>query len=550
MKRIIASIGLLLLSLAGLQAQDVRPYLKAEELPNATVFLPAPPEDGSPILAADTLMYQWAKKHLRMGTRGQQAIREATTNVDTMALYFSGAFGRLLTEETTPKTLHLLRRSIRTFRLSTPAPKAAYMRLRPFVYYREPTLIPAFDEGSRHSGSYPSGHSVRGWGMALVLAALNPARQDAILLEGYEWGQSRVIAGYHWQSDVDASRNLASACFARMTVNEDFQKDFAAAKAELEALGQEKQLDLGGNPIITHMYSADPSAHVFGDSLYLYPSHDRDKALNFDMEDYHCYVTADMKTFHDRGVIFNPAKQTSWAKDRAWAPDCVERNGKYYLYYPTDVRHIGVAVADSPYGPFKDPLGHPLLSIDSPGVVCDRDFIDPCVFIDDDGQAYMFVGQNTVCCIKLNEDMISYDGQVHIIQGAKGFFEAAWVHKYNGKYYLSYSTSGLGGNLPEIAYAISDNPLGPYEYKGRILGPVNSGTNHHSIVQFKGDWYLFYHTADLAIQNWPADFGKWLFHRSVCVDRLFYKADGTIQEVYPTMSSKKLETNTAFKEAY
>ena len=117
------------------------------------------------------------------------------------------------------------------------------------------------------------------------------------------------------------------------------------------------------------MYSADPSAHVFGDSLYVYPSHDRDMARGFDMEDYHVYVTGDMKTFEDRGVIFRPFEQTSWATKNAWAPDCVERNGKYYLYYPTDVKYIGVAVADSPYGPFEDPLGHPLLTIDSPGVV-------------------------------------------------------------------------------------------------------------------------------------------------------------------------------------
>ena len=178
-----------------------------------------------------------------------------------------------------------------------------------------------------------------------------------------------------------------------------------------------RHFELGGNPIITHMYSADPSAHVFGDSLYVYPSHDRDEAHGFDMEDYHVYVTGDMKTFEDRGVIFRPFEQTSWATKNAWAPDCVERGGKYYFYFPTDVKYIGVAVSDSPYGPFEDPLGHPLLTIDSPGVICDRDFIDPCVFIDDDGQAYMFVGQNTCCCIKLNDDMISYDGEVHIIEG-------------------------------------------------------------------------------------------------------------------------------------
>ena len=307
--------------------------------------------------------------------------------------------------------------------------------------------------------------------------------------------------------------------------------------------------ELAGNPIITHMYSADPSAHVFGDSLYVYPSHDRDLAMGFDMEDYHCYVTADMQTFEDRGVIFRPFEQTTWAKTRAWAPDCVERNGKYYLYFPTDVRYIGVAVSDHPWGPFADPLGRPLLSIDSPGVVCDRDFIDPCVFIDDDGQAYMFVGQNTCCCIKLNEDMVSYDGEVHIIEGLEEFFEAAWVHKYNGKYYLSYSNSPFAGHQPQIAYAMADNPLGPYEYKGVILGPVSSGTNHHSIVQFGADWFLFYHTGDLGNYNCPDWPGFGSLHRSVCVDYLYYNEDGTIRPVVPTVSEEKLKNNTAFKPA-
>ena len=294
------------------------------------------------------------------------------------------------------------------------------------------------------------------------------------------------------------------------------------------AMAQTEEFD---NPVIRSCYTADPSAHVFGDTLYIYPSHDEDNAFSFSMKDYHVFTTTDMETFQDRGVIFKPFEQTVWAKQGAWAPDCVCRNGKYYLYYPTDQKHIGVAVSDSPTGPFTDPLGHPLLSIDSPGVVCDRDFIDPCVFIDDDGQAYMFVGQNTLCCIRLNGDMISYDGQVHIIEGLVEFFEAAWCHKYNGKYYLSYSNSSLTGHQPEIVYAVADNPLGPYEYKGVILDPVNSGTNHHSIVQFKDKWYMFYHNADLSISRRQPFTGV---RRSVCVDRLYYNPDGTIRKVIQT----------------
>lgn len=293
-----------------------------------------------------------------------------------------------------------------------------------------------------------------------------------------------------------------------------------------------------GNPFINHRYAADPSARVFGDTLWVYPSHDKDDAPNFDMEDYHVYSTTDMQQWQDHGPVFNPLRQTQWAKSAAWAPDCIERNGKYYLYYPTDKRHIGVAVGDTPHGPFRDPLGHPLLSIDTPGVICDRDFIDPCVFIDDDGQAYLFAGQNTVCCVRLNADMISYSGPVHIIQGATGFFEAVWVHKRNGIYYMSYSTSPFTGQQPKIAYATSRNPLGPYKYQGEILGPVNSGTNHHSIVTFRGQDYLFYHTADIS-RHLNASFHSGV-RRNICCDSLFYHPDGTIQPVRPTLDSMRV----------
>ena len=299
------------------------------------------------------------------------------------------------------------------------------------------------------------------------------------------------------------------------------------------------------NPLFTHLYSADPSAHVFNDTLWVYPSHDRDDALSFSMEDYHVFSTTDMEHWQDHGIIFNPLLQTSWAKKAAWAPDCVFRNGKYYLYYPTDQRHIGVAVSDRPDGPFTDPLGHPLLSIDSPGVICNRDFIDPAVMIDDDGQAYLYVGQNTVCCIKLNDDMISYDGEVHIIEGVHEFFEAVWVHKRNGLYYMSYSDGPFFGHEPRISYCVSDSPLGPFRYQGVILGPVNSGTNHHSIVQYHGQWWLFYHTSDLSLYNDPTRDGHPGVRRSVCCAPLFYNADGTILPVTPVSSPERIQANTA-----
>lgn len=297
------------------------------------------------------------------------------------------------------------------------------------------------------------------------------------------------------------------------------------------------------NPFLNNTYAADPSAHVYNDTLWVYPSHDKQDAVRFDMEDYHVYSTTDMQHWQDHGIIFNPLQQTTWAKKYAWAPDCVERNGKFYLYYPTDTQHIGVAVSNRPDGPFTDPLGHPLISIDTPGVVCDRDFIDPCVFIDDDGQAYLYVGQNTPCCVKLNEDMISYQGEVHILEGVHEFFEAIWMHKHEGKYYLSYSDGPFFGHQPRISYCMADNPLGPFTYQGVILDPVNSGTNHHSIVEYQGKNWLFYHTADLSLYNNPFDHTG--VRRSLAADPLYYNEDGTIQKVHPTHHVQQIACNTA-----
>ncbi|WP_282055820.1 family 43 glycosylhydrolase [Maribacter luteus] len=292
------------------------------------------------------------------------------------------------------------------------------------------------------------------------------------------------------------------------------------------------RISMAQNPFITHMYTADPSARVFDNRLYVYPSHDKDSATWWDMEDYHVFSTTDMKNWKDHGKVLDLADIT-WAEKYAWAPDCVERNGKYYFYFPTDQFHIGVAVSDKPYGPFKDELRKPLISKNSKGVVSDRDFIDPAAFIDDDGQAYLFMGQNTVNAIKLNEDMMSYDGEVHIIEGANFFFEAAWVHKYQGIYYLSYS------GKKQIHYAMSDNILGPYKYQGVILDTVNSGTNHHSITEYKGKWYLFYHNADLAYKKFGNSLPKNILQkrRSICVDYLEYNNDGTIKPVKQTKES-------------
>ena len=296
------------------------------------------------------------------------------------------------------------------------------------------------------------------------------------------------------------------------------------------------------NPVIRSQYTADPSAHVFGGRVYIYPSHDRDSSNTFDMMDYHVYSSDDMVNWTDHGVALS-LDDIVWAKEKAWAPDCAFKNGKYYFYFPTDRAYIGVAVGENPEGPFIDPLGKPLVSKDSPGVINTRDFIDPSIFIDDDGTPYLFFGQIDLNVIKLNNDMVSYDGYVHQIEGANDFFEAVWVHKYNGRYYLSYSTWGNKGVTgPQIVYAVSDNVLGPYEYKGVILDEVNSGTNHHSIVEYKNQWYLFYHNCDLFLEKTKPDSHEMKYkpyRRSVCVDYLHYDEEGNIMKVIPTKEGVK-----------
>ncbi len=288
------------------------------------------------------------------------------------------------------------------------------------------------------------------------------------------------------------------------------------------------------NPFITHLYTADPSAHVFNDTLYVYPSHDPDTATWFNMADWHVFSTTDMKHWTDHGTALS-VDNIIWAEKYAWAPDCQFYKGKYYFYYPLEQNFIGVAVGNQPYGPFNDPLKKPLITRQTPGVVNNRDLIDPAIFIDEDHTPYLIFGQNDVNIVKLNDDMISFSDSVRVIQGTDHFFEAVWMHKHCGKYYLSYSGKG------KILYCMGNNPYGPFEYKGVILDRVNSGTNHHSIVEYRGKWYLFYHNSDLYFQknpeadtNPPRQKRIHPFRRSICVDRLYYNEDGTIKKVQMT----------------
>lgn len=211
-------------------------YLSADEVPNAVLWLPAPPIRGSSQFMYDLSQYYWGKEQRLDTLRAHKAIREAVHKIADMVPLFCDAFGMEISEEKTPSIYKVIERGVLIIRLSATKPKATYMRTRPYVYFNEPTLVPGEEENLRTNGSYPSGHTVRGWGMALLLCEINPDAQDALFKLGYEWGQSRVIAGFHWQSDVDASRMLAAACYARLHTCKDFLDDMAAANAEFQKL--------------------------------------------------------------------------------------------------------------------------------------------------------------------------------------------------------------------------------------------------------------------------------------------------------------------------
>lgn len=313
-------------------------------------------------------------------------------------------------------------------------------------------------------------------------------------------------------------------------------------------------------PLVSHIYTADPSAHVFNGKIYIYPSHDvddvnvkeDDEGGHFAMRDYHVLsmdkVGGPVK---DNGVALD-IKDIPWAGRQLWAPDAAYKNGTYYLYFPVkdkgDIFRLGVATSKSPVGPFKA----------EPQPMKGTYSIDPCVFQDTDGKAYLYFGGIWVGQLqrwdnnqydakgalkkpdelayqprmaRLNADMKELAEPVKEIQlldangkrfhekdNDKRFFEAAWLHKYKGKYYFSYST----GDTHNLCYATGDSPYGPFTYKGVLLKPVLGWTNHHSIIEKDGKWYLFYHDVQLS--------GK-THLRNVKVTELTYNPDGTIKTI-------------------
>ncbi len=288
-----------------------------------------------------------------------------------------------------------------------------------------------------------------------------------------------------------------------------------------------------GNPLVRHLYTADPSARVVGDRLYVYTSHDQDsseKDVHFDMLDWRVFSSADLKTWTDHGAPL-ALDEISWASKQAWAPDCVGRNGKFYFYFPVEQTKIGVAVGDSPAGPFRDALGRPLVDNTNNIPVVGREPIDPGILIDDDGQAYMFFGCRDARCVKLKENMVELGGEIRpvVIKGIENdtenhggwYGEAPWIFKRNGIYYLVYS-NGWGKDTTML-YATSPQPMGPFDFRGEVMSPSRAGTSHGSIVEFKGRWYVFYHDASLSGGD-----GK---RRSVCFDEITFAPDGSINRL-------------------
>ena len=296
------------------------------------------------------------------------------------------------------------------------------------------------------------------------------------------------------------------------------------------------------NPLVQTCYTTDPAPMVHGDRLYVYTGHDENHADFFWMQEWRVYSTDDMVNWTDHGSPL-AIEDFEWGDDRAWAPQTIERNGKFYFYVPlhsklTGAMAIGVAVGDTPTGPFKDALGHPLAD-------GNWAYIDPTVFIDDDGQAYLYWGNPEIYYVKLNDDMISYEGEVQKMEMTTDGFgvgrmvemepgkqyrttytEGPWIQKRNGKYYMIYAAGGI----PEhIAYSTSDSPTGPWKYGGVIMAQndsTNSFTNHPGVVDYKGKSYFFYHTGNL-----PGGGG---FARSIAVEPFEYNADGSFPTIVPT----------------
>ena len=283
-------------------------------------------------------------------------------------------------------------------------------------------------------------------------------------------------------------------------------------------------------PLVQTKYTADPAPYVHGDTIYLYTTHDEDDAEGFKMKDWLLYTSTDMVNWQDHGAVAS-LKDFPWYKgdNGAWAECVVERNGKWYMYCPIHGNGIGVLVADSPFGPFKDPIGKPLVWRTE-----HWSDIDPSVWIDNDGRAYMYWGNPHTYCVELNEDMISTKGDIMTMDKIEDYQEGPWMWKRGDWYYLAFASTCC----PEgIGYAMSKSPTGPWEHKGHIMDhtPRTRG-NHPGIIEFKGKWYCFGLTYDL----FRLESSRHAERRCCMAAEMTYNADGTIKEL-PYFQDCKLE---------
>ncbi|MDR2910148.1 MAG: glycoside hydrolase family 43 protein [Bacteroidales bacterium] len=313
-----------------------------------------------------------------------------------------------------------------------------------------------------------------------------------------------------------------------------------------------------GNPLVTDNFTADPAPLVHDGTLYLYVGHDeyypgQDSAgggQEFNITEWLCYSTEDMKTWTDHGAVLAPT-DFSWGTGEAWASQVVENNGKFYYYVtamagePYNSRLVGVAVSDSPTGPFVDALGKPLVSDDMTpnGPRGWWNDIDPTVLIDAEGTPWMSWGNGTCFIVKLKPNMIELDGPIEILR-MPGFIEGPWLSRHGELYYLDFASRGEGRET--ISYATAPSMEGPWTYRGRLTGMAeNSFTIHPGIVEFKGLDYLFYHNAALILDNIQGAIGR----RSVCVDYLYYLPDGRMAWVEQTKAGITVPPKTAAEVA-
>lgn len=398
----------------------------------------------------------------------------------------------------------------------------------PWIHKRGDTYYLSYAWGFPERTAYATSQSITGpWtsrGLIKQLAGnCNTSHQAIITFKG------RDYFFYHNGGMLTGGSYRRSVCVEDLRYEDD--GSIVMVQHTLEGATPATPPMPAGKPIATDMFTADPAPLAHDGTLYIYTGHDIQNEVDraFKMEDWYAFTTTDMANFEKRGPLLS-YRDFDWASGDAFASHVTERDGKFYWYVSLrhkDIRRhegfaIGVAVGDSPLGPFKDAIGEALITDDTPNSIVLN--IDPAVFVDDDGQAYLYWGSwGAARMVKLKDNMTELDGEVMTLD-LKNFFEAPFVHKRGDTYYLSYAGSGYPS---KTEYATSDSPLGPWTYGGVINGLMpKSETNHQGIVEYKNRWWFVYHNSALP------DGG--VYRRSVAVDELFYGPDGEILPVQRT----------------